>query len=88
MGGGSCRVVISGTGGGSTRNKNKSEENSWERIKAVLDYMEQAYKISRDRFLSNYIGTATKGHLNFREARKDETGVSLEKEPHPELQAK
>ncbi len=76
-----CRVIISGTGGGSKW----SEERSWDRINTVINYMAQEHRISRERFISRYIGTAAKDQLSYRAAREGEAGSSLETDPYPGL---
>lgn len=79
-------------------NEKYNEQLSWNRVNAVIDYMNEKYGIERDRFLVKYDGesnaSATSSTEQYRErkvmleqAEPDETGESNPAPPHPGIKA-
>ncbi|MBC7553393.1 MAG: hypothetical protein H7257_05395 [Taibaiella sp.] len=76
-----CKVVLMGGGAGGK----KQEQQAWERVNAVIEYMTEKQNISRDRFIFQYDKGDNVNMVMFRSAEKDETGPSAPPPPHPNL---
>ncbi len=76
-----CRVVITGNGGSSKL----EQQRSWDRVNAVIDYMSERNGIDRGRFIFQYGGTGDPSTVTYRVANTDETGPSTTPPPFPNL---
>jgi outer membrane protein OmpA-like peptidoglycan-associated protein len=75
-----------------------NEQLSWNRVNAVIDYLEEKYGISRDRFIINYLGESNASSSStieqykerkvlLEQAKEGETGSSNPAPPHPSIKA-
>lgn len=78
----SCKVVISGNGGGSK----VEQQLSWDRVNAVIEYMSEKNNIDRNRFIFQYQSAEPgKNEVLFRAAAEGEDGPASVPPPHPDL---
>ena len=77
----SCRVVIAGNG-----NVSKSEQQrSWDRVEAIIVYMNEKFNIDRNRFIFQYAQSGTPNTVNYRVAAIGEDGPVTQAPPFPNL---
>jgi outer membrane protein OmpA-like peptidoglycan-associated protein len=77
----SCRVVIAGNG-----NVSKHEQQrSWDRVEAVIVYMNEKFSIDRSRFIFQYAQSGTANTVNYRAAAIGEDGPVTQAPPFPNL---
>jgi len=77
----SCKVVVAGNG-----NVSKSQQQrSWERVDAVIVYMNEKHGIDRTRFIFQYAQTGDANTVNYRAAAIGEDGPVTQAPPFPNL---
>jgi len=76
-----CKVVVMGNAGGSK----VAQQRSWDRVNAVIEYMNEKSNIDRSRFIFQYEGGASENSVNYRSATQGEEGPSNVAPPHPDL---
>ena len=76
-----CRVIVMGTQGGTKF----SQQLSWDRVNAVIEYMSETNNIDRRNFIFRYEGQAGKDDVDCSFAAADEDGPSSVPPPHPDL---
>lgn len=76
-----CRVVVTGSGGGS-----KFEQQlSWERVDGIIEHMSEVHGIDRNRFIFKYGAEGDARTVTYRPATEGEEGPSSQPRPHPNL---
>ncbi|MHB1921267.1 MAG: OmpA family protein [Chitinophagaceae bacterium] len=80
-----CKVVVTGHAEASK----SSEQLSWDRVNAVIEYLAEKQGISRDRFIFQYSGVPgdTKT-VDLRAATDADNGPNMVPPPHPDLRRK
>jgi hypothetical protein len=76
-----CKVVIIGGG-----NKSKKEQQrSWDRVHAIIEYLNEKHGIDRNRFIFQYGQAGDENTVMFRSAMSGEEGPSNVPPPFPNL---
>lgn len=76
-----CRVVVTGTGGGSKI----EQQMSWLRVDAIITYMNDTHDIARNRFIFQAGQPGDANTVTIRPAGEGEDGPSSAPQPHPGL---
>lgn len=77
-----CRVVVTGHAEASK----SSEQLSWDRVNAVINYLSEKEGISADRFIFQYSGIPGDNHtVDLRTASDADQGPNMVPPPHPNL---
>lgn len=78
----SCRVVVTGHAEASK----SSEQLSWDRVNAVINYLSEQEGISSDRFIFQYSGVPGDNNtVDLRSATPADQGPNMVPPPHPNL---
>lgn len=76
-----CKVVITGNGGGSKL----QEQRSWDRVEAAITFLSERYGIDRSRFVFQYGQPGDPNTISYRSAMEGEDGFSNVPPPFPNL---